>query len=505
MRRVPGSTSRLAGESRKEAPCQRRLPDPPVARHVAVSGLVGRVQPGKRSLIVRRPGSVGRGAEALARAGAARRCSGRASFGRALDTGCPVRWGSHNDAMTKNDPMGVLRRRVAAIVGVVQGRRGCLSLFIAVLGLVAACRSTPGGVPGPAAPLRLAFLHDFNPAGAGSKAKGPLAPAWGASALGGLSGLYYAASSRTLFAVSDNCSQGPARIYACDVELSASQFVVEPRSVLLLRDVRSSGSFDLCDSESITPDAAGGFFIGTENHDDNPDMRWPSILRVASDGAITGVLPLPEAFLPESAGAHTSGTRDNLAFEGLSVSPSGRWLTAMTEVALQQDGPPATFEHGTIVRVLRWDLAAQDPPTEFRYATEPVPRPANGEAEVQLNGVSELLSLDDQRVLVLERAYVAPARGLPGTNTIRIFETALPAGSPPPAPAASPPLLSKRLVLDLDDILAQLEPGKQTLDNFEGMTFGPRLASGERTLLLVTDDNFRAAQRIVFLAFRIME
>lgn len=369
-----------------------------------------------------------------------------------------------------------------------------------MLSLVAACHSTAARAPSSARPLQLAFLHDFNPPSAAAKSADPLAPAWGASGLGGLSGLYYAESSRTLYAVSDNCSRGPARIYALAVELSAEQLRIEPRSVLSLRDTRGTGLSDLCDSESITPDPAGGFFIGTENHDEFPDMRWPSILRVAPDGAVTGGLPLPEEFLPESAGAHKRGTRDNLAFEGLSVSPSGRWLTAITEEALLQDGPRSSFEQGTSVRLLRWDLAKQAPPEQFRYVTEPVPRPVSGEPAILQNGVSELLSIDDQRLLVLERAYVAPAAHQPGTNTIRIFEATLREGSP-----ESAPLLAKRLVLDLDSIRSQLEPGKQTLDNFEGMTFGPRLPSGERTLLLVSDDNFSATQRTVFLAFRVVE
>ena len=382
-------------------------------------------------------------------------------------------------------------------LGGVQGRRSWSSALTLALGLFAACRSTPPQAPSHAGPLGLAFLHDFNPARATAPSADPLAASWSAAALGGLSGLYYQESSRTLYAVSDNCSHGPARVYALDLELSAASFHVEPRSVLPLRDTRGSKLFDLCDSESLAPDPAGGFFIGTENHDEKPDMPLPSILRVTADGAITGVVPLPQEFLPESAGAHTRGTRSNQAFEGLTVSPSGRWLTAITESALQQDGPEANFEQGTIVRLLRWDLARQGPPQQFRYSTEPVPRPPTGSAGLEGgNGVSEILSLDDQRMLVLERAYVAPPH-VHGTNTIRIYEATL--------PSAPETLLAKRLVLDLDDILPQLEPGQQTLDNFEGMSFGPRLPSGERTLLLVSDDNFSAYQRTVFLAFRVIE
>ena len=39
------------------------------------------------------------------------------------------------------------------------------------------------------------------------------------------------------------------------------------------------------------------------------------------------------------------------------------------------------------------------------------------------------------------------------------------------------------------------------LDNVEGMTFGPRLADGRRTLLLVSDNNFAPAQFTQFLLF----
>jgi hypothetical protein len=385
----------------------------------------------------------------------------------------------------------------------VPARRSWFLTLALGLGL-AACRSTPLQAPIPAGPLRLAFLRDFNPAHAAPSAD-PLAASWGAAALGGLSGLYYAESSRTLYGVSDNCSRGPARIYAFALELNAARLHVEPRSVLQLRDTRGTGLHDLCDMESLAADPAGGFFIGTENHDEKPDMPLPSLLRVAADGAITGVVPLPEEFLPESAGPHTRGTRSNQAFEGLTVSPSGRWLTASTESALQQDGPEASFERGTVVRLLRWDLAQPGPPEQFRYATEPVPRPANGAAELDGgNGVSELLSLDDQRLLVLERAYVAPPHRH-GTNTIRIFEAMLPSSPGAAASTEAGTLLPKRLVLDLDEILAQLEPGQATLDNLEGMTFGPRLPSGERTLLLVSDDNFSEVQRTMFLAFRISE
>ncbi|MDX2939877.1 esterase-like activity of phytase family protein [Streptomyces ipomoeae] len=39
------------------------------------------------------------------------------------------------------------------------------------------------------------------------------------------------------------------------------------------------------------------------------------------------------------------------------------------------------------------------------------------------------------------------------------------------------------------------------VDNVEGITLGPRLPDGRRTVLLVSDDNFSAVQTTQFLAF----
>jgi hypothetical protein len=356
----------------------------------------------------------------------------------------------------------------------------------------------PRAEPRRAAPLRLSFLADYNPPRPQFSSSAPTA-SWD-QALGGLSGLWYSERESLLYAVSDDPHRFPHRLYTFRVRLSAGELEVSPHSVIPLREQAPSGTLIDLDAESITSDGRGSLWLGTENADEHPTQRWPRILRANASGGLDGALALPEELLPEQSGTPTRGTRTNLAFEGLSLSPSGRWLTASTEASLRQDGPLASFEQGTLTRVLQWDLHAPGaPPRQFRYLTEPVPRPAGGEASrVLLNGVSELLYLDDERLLVLERAYVAPPEGH-GVNNIRIFEISLP---PPPASAPEAPL-SKRLLLDLDSVLSQLEPGQQSLDNFEGMTLGPRLPSGARSLLLVTDDNFREEQRTLFLALQL--
>ena len=57
---------------------------------------------------------------------------------------------------------------------------------------------------------------------------------------------------------------------------------------------------------------------------------------------------------------------------------------------------------------------------------------------------------------------------------------------------------AKRLVIDLAKT-AEVGP----VDNIEGMSWGPMLADGKRSLVLVLDNNFNPAQITQFLAFEV--
>ena len=127
---------------------------------------------------------------------------------------------------------------------------------------------------------------------------------------------------------------------------------------------------------------------------------------------------------------------------------------------------------------------------EYTYRTEPVqdaPSPAGAFAN---NGLVELLALDDRgTLLALERSF---STGVPGNDIRRFLARPDPAG----ADATGRVPLRKELVLDFDHLGI-------TLDNVEGMTFGPELPDGRRTLVLVSDDNFSETQVTQFLAFAV--
>ncbi len=357
----------------------------------------------------------------------------------------------------------------------------------------------------PLPPLRLELIDDFNPPRPPAERTGAEpAAAWDA-ALGGLSGLHYVEREQRLYAVSDDARRYPPRLYTFRVELGRQSLRVLPERVLPLREAAPSGLLEAIDAEALTGDGER-LFLGIEGHEDRPEQLQSRVLELRPDGMLTGELPVPEDFLPAPAGQPPRGTRPNRGIEGLALSPGGRFLWAISESSLEQDGPEADFEHGARLRVCRWDLGAggtplqRAAPAQYLYPADPAaPRPPAGGQCLSCSGVSELVALDEQRLLVLERSYVEPRPDERGRNVLRIFEVTV-----PPAAAAGPPvLLSKRLVLDLDWVVSRFDAGLQLLDNFEGMTLGPRSASGAQTLLLVSDDNFSRRQRTVFLAFEL--
>jgi hypothetical protein len=209
----------------------------------------------------------------------------------------------------------------------------------------------------------------------------------------------------------------------------------------------------------------------------------PFVRRYALDGTYVADLPVPVDFAPNAA--RTRGVRQNLGFESAGVAPNGRFLYTATENALVQDGPAATTTTGSPARILRYQLKSGRLDRQWVYLTDPVAEPPSPPTAFSVNGVVELLPLNNRFLLAMERSFSV---GAPDTgNTIRIYRVSLPGRGG---------TASKELVLDLDDLGIPL-------DNVEGMTFGPRLPDGRRSVVLVSDDNFAASQFTQFLVFAI--
>jgi hypothetical protein len=285
--------------------------------------------------------------------------------------------------------------------------------------------------------------------------------------VGGLSDLAYDAAQDTLWALSDDRSErGATRIHAFRVQHDGAK----PTGLELLRTMpmldeeAHTFGFHALDPEGLAVLNAEDFVFSSEGIT-NKGIP-PFVARVKRVNAqLVERFPIPEAFLPDASGADQKrGVLENYGFEALGVCPDGTVL-AMNEAPLKQDPPGSTQLH-----VLRWSTTSSPvpPPQQWEYAMEPAP------VGVLVHGVTSLLCLGTGNVLVLERSWGKEAGFFNRIFTVDFTVT----------PAR------KTLLLDLNSI-----PLRR--DNYEGMTLGPTLSDGRRTMFVVSDDNFLPEQATV--------
>ncbi len=222
----------------------------------------------------------------------------------------------------------------------------------------------------------------------------------------------------------------------------------------------------------------------------------PFIAVFGPDRSMMERLAIPSGFIPDADLA--VGIRNNLAFEALTITPDGRWLFTATESALVQDGPVATPDAGTTGRILRFDRTHGVFDAQFFYPIDAVHARAPVPGALEVNGVVEMLALAEDHLLVLERSFVA---GAVPEHSIQLFDVCLAGATDVSAidslslaEAAAVPA-GKRLIGDLADFVPRL-------DNIEGMAFGPRLQTGEHTIIFISDNNFAPQRQITqVLAF----
>ncbi|MGW5161814.1 esterase-like activity of phytase family protein, partial [Nonomuraea wenchangensis] len=126
-----------------------------------------------------------------------------------------------------------------------------------------------------------------------------------------------------------------------------------------------------------------------------------------------------------------------------------------------------------------------------RAALPAAPVPPTGDAD---SGVSEILAVDDLRYLALERSWIQGVG-----YRARLYEFDLRGatdvlGRRSLADGRPYRPVTKRFVLDLSEAAPQVQ-------NYEGLAWGPRLANGECTLVVGSDDNFSQEEVTRFLAY----
>ncbi|MDX6437614.1 MAG: hypothetical protein QOF45_197 [Gaiellaceae bacterium] len=325
----------------------------------------------------------------------------------------------------------------------------------------------------------------------------PTATQFQGTQFGGLSGFTYDQRRRVFYALSDD--QTNVRFYTLRIDVSAGVPAVQILAVTTLRDATGQPFAPLSvDPEGLALTKRDTLVITSEGFASRLIDPW--VREFGLDGRQLRSFPVPTAFLPVADGSR--GVRQNLGFESAGTTPDGRYVFTGTEAALAQDGSPATLTNGSPARLLRYDLKRGTLDRQYVYWTDPIREPPVPVTQFAVGGLVELLPLDDDEMLSMERSFSV---GAPGTgNQIRLYDVSLGRADNVNGFDSVATLLvglrsaKKTLVLDLDELGIPL-------DNVEGMAFGPKLRHGSRSLILVSDNNFAPAQFTQFLLFSVRD
>ncbi len=302
--------------------------------------------------------------------------------------------------------------------------------------------------------------------------------------IGGLSDLTY--DGQFFYAVSDH----PQNIYQFIIKIKQQKIdTVLFKKAISIKDQSGEAKSLAWDTEGLIYLPKSNRFIvsseGAINRHKSPFIAVLDSLRKP-----TQFFSLPSYFLASTS----TGPRNNGVFEGLCKSINGNGTWAATEFPLKQDGTTAKLYRTTSpIRFTLFNNTLKKPITQFSYNLGRIRKlPYLPHA---MNGISAILAYKPNQFLVLERAFSAghKSRGIRArlywvnaenaTNTLsvkslrkKIGKTIIPA--------------KKQLIFDFNSIKKHLT--KRIVDNLEGMSWGPTLPNGHRTLVLIADNNFNA-------------
>jgi hypothetical protein len=373
-----------------------------------------------------------------------------------------------------------------------------LSRRVLLRGAAAACAlaatgcATPTPAP-PVGPPRLRLLGETTL---------PHGLSFQGTTVGGLSAIDHDPATGRWIALSDDRSElQPARFYTLRVALTTGKLEVQVLEVTTLLQAngapfpkRQMGG-EVVDPEGarLLPEGRGVLWT---SEGDYPSNQSPTLRQAGLDGSRVRDFDVPATLQFSRPG---TGPRPNLTFEGLALTPDFGTAWVAMEAALQQDGPvPGVGRPGGPCRITSFDLATGRATRQVAYMPDAIPQAPPMPGGPADNGVSEILMLDAQRMLVLERAFM-----LGIGMSLRLYEIDTRAGTDTLAMArlrsGEYQPAEKRFVADFSQL------GLARLDNTEGMCWGPRLPNGARSLVFVSDDNFRSAQITQFAAFEYLE
>ncbi len=316
--------------------------------------------------------------------------------------------------------------------------------------------------------------------------------------VGGLSSIDYA--NDAYYLISDDKNK-PIRFYKMDLSFDATKF-----STIKITDViEIKNDSKGLDPESLRFDEKLAHFIWTSEGNIRKGIS-PAIFEIMPNGTSIKTYETPRN-LQISTTPKTKGPRRNGSLECLSMSENLDYFWVGMELPLLQDGEEPQLKQGNYpVRISKINKKTADLAFQFAYQLEAIPKDSKPSHKFMVNGLPEILEIGENQFLFIERAYASGHKD--GGNTVKIYlvdaNKATNISNIESLKNTDYIPATKKLIFDFETIRSQLTNG--IVDNIEGITFGKKLANGNRTLVVVSDNNFNKfnTQLNQFIIFEVL-
>lgn len=327
--------------------------------------------------------------------------------------------------------------------------------------------------------------------------------------IGGLSGIDYDAKNDLYYLMSDDRSQlNDSRFYTAKIRLDENQIKnVEflDTNTLKNEDGKNYGNWATSPTTAADPEDIrynpktnsliwsneGARIVST----DKLVLQNPSVNFMDLKGNYLDKVALPANLEMQK---QEKGPRNNGTLEGITFDADYKKIYANIEEPLFEDGDRASTDKGAFIRLYRFDVKTKKNTAQYAYKLDPIAHEANPKDAFSVNGVVAIQYYNKNQLLVMERSFSTGTQAC----TVKVFLCDLKKATDvklyPSLRNQNFEVASKKLLLNMDDL------GIYT-DNIEGLTFGPKLANGHRSLVFVSDNNFSDKQKTQFLLFELTE
>jgi len=293
--------------------------------------------------------------------------------------------------------------------------------------------------------------------------------------VGGLSGIDF--HNGQYYIVCDN-SKNP-RFYKSNITISNYKF-----DTIILNTVITLPKSDIfLDLESIVVDSISNEILLVSEGKINKE-KDPSFFSVNEQGEFKNEFKIPPYFKAKGK----QRPRDNGVFEGLShdFNNDGYWIA--TELPLKADGPKPKFKETTSPVRFTYFNKEGETTRQFAYLLDRVGKRPLGDFSV--NGVTDLLAYDQNKLLIIERSFSSGYEN--HGNVIKLYSVdhtnAVNTVNNKRLTKVNYYPVKKELIFDFATVQNQLT--NKSIDNIEGLCFGPILPNGNKSIILISDNNF---------------